>query len=137
MPEGIPYASSNVVAGTGLELNYVGSHCFAYSGLFPATTSSQTVLDFKTGSETIEGTFYTNAAVDDDSGATTGVWSEIKLNGISIAILKTGNNNIDSPTTVWLPVIIPPYTHVVITLDGDSSEADSYCSVTFTGRIYK
>jgi hypothetical protein len=88
MPEGIPYASTNVVAGAGLELNYVGNHVFAFSGgiITLAGNADATMLDMVTGSEYIVGDFVFFAAVDPN--LTGGVKTKFKLtlNGVKVAL---------------------------------------------------
>ena len=53
MPEGIPYSSTNVIAGVGKDLNYIGDRVYAYSGYVSFSNSEKTLLEFTTGSEYI------------------------------------------------------------------------------------
>ena len=136
MTEGVGYASTNVIAGAGLDLNYVEDRVFAYSGLISSTTALKTYLSFQTGAKTIVGTLQTNAPVDDDAptvGATSG--TEVSLNGVKIAILKTDTKDEDTPGSQTMELVLPPYTTVFVTMVDDQNEADRYGSVTFTGKI--
>ena len=136
MPEGVGYSSSNVVAGTGLDLNYIQDRVFAYSGLKSATTSLKTYLLFQTGANAIVGTLQTNAPVDDDT-STIGVTSatEVSLNGVKVAILKTDTKDEDMKASERMELVLPPYTTVLVTMVDDGNEVDRYGSVIFTGRI--
>jgi len=136
MPEGIPYASSNVVAGAGLELNYIGEHCFAYNRVAVSTTAVNQ-LEFVTGSGYIVGKIQCNGAVDMgnvDRGQVTAF--QIQFNGIPILQLKTETETEDYVATVSNDVVIPPYTNVTITADSDGANF-GFTSVSFTGRVYK
>jgi hypothetical protein len=136
MPKGVGYASSNVVAGAGLELNYVQNRVFAYSGLKAATTAVKTYLSFQTGADTIVGTLQTNAPVDDDTSTVGAVSAtEVLLNGVKIAILKTDSKDEDQPASERMKLILPPYTTVLVTMIDDANESDRYGSVSFTGKV--
>lgn len=125
------------IASTGEGIRYIGEHCYAYSGLYTAsTTDNRIVLDFTTGSGYIIGRIQVNAAVDDDSGLYAMSFSIIKFNDVGIAILATSNSAIDGPSVVYQPVVIPPLTRVTATLDNEGTAADQYGSVTLTGRVY-
>ena len=136
MPKGVGYASSNVVAGAGLELNYVQNRVFAYSGLKAATTAVKTYLSFQTGADTIVGTLQTNPPVDDDTSTVGAVSAtEVLLNGVKIAILKTDSKDEDQPASERMKLILPPYTTVLVTMIDDANESDRYGSVSFTGKV--
>ena len=132
MPEGIPYSSSNVVAGTGLDLNYVGNHCYAYSGVLEPGAGPTTVLSFTTGNSYIVGIFEMNSDFKGGGGNDYSV--TLKLNGITIVYEQDIANN-------WLagdnqyPVIIPPYTKVEGLLSDGGANKDM--NLNFTGKLYK
>jgi len=138
MPEGIPYASSNVIAGVGPDLNYIGNHCYAFSGSIIANNNTVTCLDFKTGAGYIVADFsqalnYSNVGNGKLIGFT------IELNGIVIcdnleATQTFGTNENNQPST--FSFIIPPYTQVKTeaTTDG-AADIPFYHSIK--GKIYK
>jgi len=126
--------SANVVA-TGLGIRYIGQHCYAYSGLFVASATAATALDFTTGSGYIVAELQLNAAVS-DTGSMKGTFSVLTFNGVSVAVLITANSANDAPGSVRQSLIIPPFTHVVATIDMESSGADNDGSITLTGRVY-
>jgi len=136
MPEGIGYSGSNVVAGAGLELNYVGSKVYAYSGLYVSSTTSSTKLLFTTGKNIIEGQFQLNMPVDDDAPQSGTVSSaNILFNGITIAIISGSSVDAGSNRTVTQNVILPPFTSVEVIVDSTGNESDQYGSMTFVGTL--
>jgi len=136
MPEGVDYASTNVIAGTGLELNYVQDRVYAYSGLHAALTAETTVLNFQTGNKTIIGIMQLNAPVDDDAPTVgTETTSNIYLNGVSIGILKATTGQSDNAQgSVRTEIVLPPYTNVEVILVSSGDESDRYGSMIFTGK---
>ena len=134
-PEAVPSNAS--VASTGLGLRYIGDHCYAYSGLYGASTTGQTVLDFTTGAGVIVATFQLNGNVDATGGGFVAAWSMVTFNGINIALLKTASSAEDSPTTATVRLVIPPLTHVQAAIDSASDSGSAYGSLILTGRVYE
>jgi len=140
MPKGIPYASSNVVAGAGLELNYIGDHCYAYSGLQSISSSSQILLSFQTGNTTIVADIYcsgplqfSNPAAGDKSNF------QISINGVAVHLLgsRAANTDYTNPLPATVKVILPPYTNLLIEVDSNSTAADQFTASSLVGRVYK
>ena len=130
MPEGIPYVGSNVVAGVGKELNYLGTHCFAYSGSFAANSGPTTYLDFTSGSGYIVGRFEMNANFAGTGGNDLIVI--IKLNGINVVFEQdVGNNYLAGDC--YFDILIPPYTNVEVQM----SAASAVSNINFIGKVYK
>ena len=138
MPEGIPYSSSNVTASTGLELNYLGNHCYAYSGTFDAGSSFADVLQFTTGKEYIVSTISCNGLVNPaDTGPGTNSIFKIQLNGIVVAYVKVETSNESMPSVIAIDCIIPPYTNVTVSVISDQATTAKVGSVTLTGKLYQ
>ena len=141
MPEGIPYASSNVIAGTGLELNYIGDHCYAYSGKFSSSTTTQTMINFNTGSGTIIARIQCNGATADINSSTVGNGATttftIKVNGIIVARIKTDTSTEDMPTTAENELILPPYTNLTVAAIGTENDDNLTPTINIIGRVYK
>ena len=134
MPEGVGYSGSNVVAGAGLGLNYVGNHVYAYSGEVSVNNTETSLLLFTTGNETIVGRMrpcYLASGGDDYE-------FRIKFNDILIAYTKT-KSEADILAQKYFEIIIPPYTQVEVT--GKNSEGGSgdflNIGALITGRLYK
>ena len=136
MPEGVAYASTNVVAGAGLDLNYIQDRCFAYSGLYEASTSEQTVLEFTTGSNLITGLFtyngLTRIAASSDGGISA---FQTQLNNIPVSQCKCDTAAHDMPSQVFQEIVIPPYTVVKVVCISSEDTANEKLCVTFTGTI--
>jgi len=140
MPEGIPYASSNVIAGTGLELNYVGDRCFAYSGTFQINTTAFTMLDFTTGSEPIKGRFYGYGPIKfDGTNINSGQFGgfQYSFNGNVVATSKSDTSQHDMGQVLEFECILPPYTNVKVEGLSYATTAGFLMEVTFTGKIVK
>ena len=132
MPEGVDYASTNVTAGIGLELNYVQDRVFAYSGIFtPDGTNESTMLSFKTGEKTIEGMFQFFYATDTKQEQD--ALYQVKINGLPIAkFINDYDIREGTHPPVPIPVIIPPYTSIEATCKMASSAQTQ--AVIFTGK---
>jgi len=138
MPEGIPYASSNVVASAGLDLNYIGKHAYAYSGTFEGKTAAQTVIDTSSGNGYIVGEFQLNAIVNaTDPAAGNPTLAQILFNGTIIAIIKAEAGTEQTPSSETQKVIIPPYTKIQVIVDSDDNQSSRLGSIVFVGRIYE
>jgi len=138
MPEGIPYSSANVVAGAGLDLNYIGKHAYAYSGTFEGSTSAQTVIDTHSGNGYLVGEFQLNAVVNStDPAVGNPTLAQILFNETIIAIIKAEAGTEDTPSSERQKVIIPPYTKVQVIVDSDDNQSSRLGSIVFVGRIHE
>jgi hypothetical protein len=132
MPEGIPYASSNVIAGVGKDLNYIGKHCFAYSGAIVDAASGaadSVCLDFVTGNEAIHG----KLQFETEANVTQVYYLDVQLNGISIFDVAWDNDPVKTILLNPLRLIIPPYTSVKVLWGLDNDTKKGYA--TFTGKL--
>jgi len=138
MPEGVGYSGSNVVAGTGKELNYIGRHCFAYSGGLGSTTGEVTYLDFTSGNLYAKTVLTVNGAIE-FSGPTVGLTTawRLQMNGVVIGVYKTETNEEDMPGTLVIPLLIPPYTSIKVTALTSNTNADFLNSCSIIGKLYK
>jgi hypothetical protein len=132
MPEGVGYASSNVIAGVGKDLNYVGKHCYAYSGSIQDAASDapdSVMLDFATGNETIKG----KLQFESDSFAQQVYYLKVELNGIPIMnVIWDASPDIEG-SLFPLHMIIPPYTTVKVSWGLSNDTKNGYA--TFTGKL--
>ena len=135
MPEGVDYFASNVTAGTGLGLNYIGNHCYAISGSISvagASSANTTLLDFSTGSEYLTADLQ---GFSTERGSAQ-LYLNVKFN--SQDILKTEFDDAGSASGLLdmpIKLIIPPYTHVEC-LVGIETGATKHWSLIMTGRVY-
>jgi len=131
MPEGIPYSSQNV-ASAGKELNYIGSHCYAYSGEVSVAGTELFLLDFISGKE------YITAKVQIGSKAAESDDYEFKIYFNDIVIFSNtfhqqGATYVDIAN--WVPLIIPPLTGVKMSLDNIATSNSRTWTVGLTGKL--
>jgi len=133
MPEGVGYGPQNT-GSTGLTLNYIGSHCYAFSGDVNTSGSSNpiAILDFTTGSHYINAKimFGLNHDTTDNLGF------RVVMNGENSAGYEITGGVGDAQASNWIPFLIPPYSHIQCTIqnDTDSSAVPVHCHLV--GRVY-
>jgi len=134
MPEGVPYASSNVIAGAGLELNYVGDHVFAYSGVRATSNTDVNLLSFTSGSKIIKADVFFGYLDNDNKSFE----YKILFNSVLVSGWVTGGagNQANADISPIIPIVIPPYTEVLITAKNISSPDSVDQCATLTGRVY-
>ena len=135
---GGPVGSGNSFTGPAQTLEYGGlGWVYAYSGPTGASTSSQTVLDFTTGSKLIVGQFITCGSIV-FSSAVGGVKSafKISLNDAIVAQTQVDNQTDHSPGPLPVDLVIPPYTNVKVQVISDDTNANAQSTVLFVGRTY-
>mgnify|MGYP005829523883 CR=1 FL=1 len=121
-------------AGKGLTT--IGKHCYAYSGVYKATTSFQEVLSFQTGKHYVKGMLQLNSGIDLSSPANRVLNSaKTTFNGVTVSFIATGTSTDDSPTSQTELLIIPPLTLVVVEVDS-SATADRDFTVGFVGKVH-
>jgi len=119
--------------------NTLGDYCYAYSGLIQTATDSQNALTFTTGNYISVVELQLNSPLSKTAPQFAGIAAAlVALNGIEIANIKAGGSEQadDNPTSERMQMIIPPNTEVVVTIDSNVATADSFISVTITGRLY-
>jgi len=130
MPEGVGYSSSNVVASAGLELNYIGNHCYAYSGqVVTGGGAEATLLSFTTGAETIVGTL----AFTENERASNNIELKAFLNGVRI--IDSEYDASPQETRHVFPLLFPPYTVVSILFSAGGTNITG--TAWFVGKTYK
>jgi len=130
MPEGIPYASSNVIASAGPDYNVVGDRCFAYSGLIESTTVSSATfecLNFQTGSKTAHVRFDYGT----DYGGNNDIYVLIQLNGVTV--WKTNYTSSNTISEQPIKLVLPPFTNVVFSWG--IAGVTKNMTVLMTGRL--
>ena len=126
--------------GPAEALEIIGDHAYAYSGMFEGSNTSQQAFNFTTGNYYFVGDIQVNMAYEYDASGTPSALAtqlRISLNDNNIAQLIAGLIGSDSQVSVSQPVIIPPYTKVVVDIVGDANESTRLMGSTMTGRIYR
>ena len=125
-------------AGTSSTLNYVGNHAYGYSGTFPTTTSTQTMMEFNTFHNTyIVGEFVLMGGLKYAS-TSNGRISVFKLtvNGEIIAVVKSDPQSADYTGDVRLPILLEPASRIKLEVIGNDGSADDVVTAIFVGRAY-
>ncbi len=131
--EGIPPSAS--IASPGLRLNYIGEHCYGYSGAITVGQETKAALDFTTGSGYIIGKlFFTYDITGYSAGEEIGY--QVKLNDVEVVDAVYGAN-ITTPTTnvYQLEILLPPFTTTQINFVSTDATGINMTMV-FTGRVY-
>jgi len=133
MPEGVGYGPQ-FTASTGLSLNYIGDHCYAYNDV-SVSGSLTDILNFKTGKGYLIVTIELN-------GNRAGIGQaqlqfKILLNGVTVMYniwdQSTINQYSDDLTVTRL--LIPPLTSVLVQA-AQSSGSNRDLQVILTGEVY-
>ena len=122
--------------GGNQSLTMIGEHCYAYSGGFASTTTSQTMLEFSTGEGYIIGKLTMSGGV---AFATVGGLKtafQISLNGSIISLSLFDNQTDHASSLNKLHLILPPYSTLKVEWDSDDTNAAALSSVSFVGRVY-
>jgi len=119
-------------SGTGTSLNYIGDHCYAYSGsITPSSAGSAatTALLFTTANNYVMSTINWTCK---STSATVDQYFEIILNG---EVIFDAQAEDDESATAQSPIelLLPPYTKVEIKV-GDP--ATNPFTVVLVGRVY-
>ena len=125
-------------AGTGTSVNYIGNHAYAYSGRIQINTSNVLHLSFTSGNYLFVGEMTVSAGIkvgDVDDG-TTGVFT-LAYNGTNLMLLKVESTSSDMPSNTTIPVIIPAYTEVSLTVKSNGTGAGYFTTGSMSGRIYR
>lgn len=137
MPEGVGYSGSNVVATTGLELNYVGNHCYAHSGAITVSNSSATtMLDFTTGRELIVAKFsFGGPTVLGDPADGCPVTYQMTMNGELMLVMKIQTNPEAMQASYNADIVIPPFTSLIAkALNANGGQQNT---IIMAGRLYR
>ena len=133
---GNPAGSGGAFTGTAQALEYVGDHCYAYSGAFGATTSAQTTLEFETGGQYIVGEMLTLGGVAFDTTGGLKSAHKISINGEVVAVTLIDNQTDHSTSNNAIPMLLAPYSRVKVEVDSDDNNATVLSTTIFTGRVY-
>jgi len=137
MPEGVGYGPQ-FTASTGLSLNVIGNHAYAYSGLHQIGTSPVQHLLFSSGNYLFVGEVtFQGAEYDQNIEAGTQSICIIKLNDIEVLSVKIDTVREAQMNPSVFPLIIPSYTEVSIAVASQHTTTDYFTAVTLTGIITK
>jgi len=122
-------------SGTGTSLNYVGDHCYAYSGSIAITSQVQTMLNFNTGNTYSMVRIQTGVTQGGGGAQSDDIETVVTLNSeVVISRMLSHNNESGQLTTINL--LIPPYSSLLVTCDNIQGTTSTPTQVTLSGRVY-
>jgi len=125
--------------GPNKGLSVVGDFAYAYNQVVSSDLQTPTnTLEFTTGKYLFVGKWIVSGTVNKDGVSETGGIDQyyLKLNGNTVMSLKTDTGEEDMPTSLVVPVIIPPLTKVEVLADCTVNNANWLVSNTLIGRVY-
>ena len=123
-------------AGIGNTLNYIGNHVYGYSGAIAldGTTNENTYMKFTTGTSYVVGTVQFNNL--DEGAGTDDMIYKVYFDEQVIQSYRVGSANIYTSPDNTIPILIPPYTTVKITVK-DLTQASTISNiVSIVGEVY-
>jgi hypothetical protein len=134
---GSPNVAGGNPVGVGTSLNIIGEHAYAYSGNHAANVTAVDAMKFTTGNYIFEGIFQANIAVNNAGVGVSNARTiaQIELNGAVVAHVDAGNSGADSQPVAQQPLILAPFTDVVVKLYSDENQSTRFMTATLTGRI--
>jgi hypothetical protein len=133
MPEGVGYSGSNVVAGAGLDINYVGKHVYAYSGEITFQNAGADALVFTTGNKPM---VLNMMVMTNDTDADDFIY-DLTLNEVSIAKARftaIGMSSLTLPIQL-LGIVVPPYSNVKLNFKNQTDDTAHTAFAILTGRV--
>ena len=123
-------------SGTGTSLNYIGNHVYGYSGAIAldGTTNDNTYMLFTTGPQYIVGTVQFNNL--DEGAGTDDMVCKIFFDNQIVQSYSVGSSNIYTSPDNTIPVLIPPFTTVKITIKDLTQASTIENIVSLVGRVY-
>tara|TARA_R100001163_G_scaffold60916_1_gene50539 strand:+ start:461 stop:880 length:420 start_codon:yes stop_codon:yes gene_type:complete len=134
---GNPVSGSNP-SGTGSILNYIGDHVYGYSGTFPSSQTTQTMMEFSTFNNTyIVGEFVLMGGLKyaSDLNGRISVF-RISVNDEIVAIVKSDPQSSDYTGDVKVPILLEPSSKIKLEVISNDNDADQTVTAMFVGRQY-
>jgi len=132
MPEGKGYGPQ-FTASIGFGINYIGNHCYAFSGsVINGDGETDTLLEFVTSNSYMMGKFEVGFGIkaNDDSRI------EISINGVDVAANQY-NNTYEVADTRTFKLLIPPLSNVKCQVVKVSGTTDIPVFMWIAGKVYE
>ena len=128
----------NTFTGAAEALEIYGEHAAGYSGPLGINTTAVTHFDFTSGNYYFNGNISTGGVtLAGNTGSGSIVIINVLFNGTTVFSFKSDSAAEDMPSYVVMPLLIPPYTEVKVTVECDQTSAPHKCDVNIIGRIYR
>ena len=130
------FGSGGPFTGPAEALEYMGDHCYAYSGRIATDHNPSTCLEFTTGNyySVVDLQFMWLTSTDEYTGDD--ALMLVYLNGASVGgMLGGSSHNLGRENTAF---VISPYTDVKVTAENASGNTNEhYMWIMLTGEIYR
>jgi len=117
-------------SGTQKGITTIGNHLYGYSGETGVINAQTTMNSFNTGKyySVVQWTCgYASESGDN-------MQFRIKFNGIVVYKVTLDSRLVGSPYQ-WIPLIIPPFTTVLVTCENKSGSTEIFMISNWTGRV--
>ena len=129
---------TNAFTGPAEGIEITGNFAYAYSGSFPASTTTATRLSFTTGNYLFVGEIRLCGMIDETTAANGRIATmTVTMNDSKILFSKTAAAEEDMPSADVCPIIIPAYTKIEVLQDSNDDDAAIVGTISMTGRIYR
>jgi len=136
--------AGNPVGGTftgpSESLEVIGNHVYLLGGAIGATSSLQTYAEFTSGNFYTVGILqmngYVNPTTDNLASGKIGVL-QVSFNDQVVLILKTDTKASDISDFNACPLLIPPYTEVLMQVITDGNDAASLATISYVAERYR
>jgi hypothetical protein len=132
------FGSGGSFTGAAEALEIAGDFAYAFSGLQTINTSAVTVFDFTTGNYLFEGEIFMTSGVTltDVEDGSFNIFT-LSLNGVDMMYYKIQSSGEAMPATITMPIIIPAYTEVGLTVLSNGTGSSYKTAASMSGRIFK
>jgi len=113
----------------------IDDRCYAYSGYKSFSNSETTVLDFYTPKGYILSTWQYSIMDDGETINEDDSRIVIKFNGIKVFV-QVDSGDPDRVQNAWPDLVIPPLTHVEVTVQNVTDASNLATYVYMVGRVY-
>ena len=139
---GGPGAGGNPTGGSftgpAQALEIAGNFGYAYSGPVQIGTSAVTHLKFTSGNFIYLTELTCSGQIQLGTEAAGGISIfQVFFNGAEVMRLKIESKEETSPTALVIPLLIPSYTEVEVSVDSDYGSTDFMTCASMVGRIYR
>ena len=124
--------------GPSNQLEIIGDHAYAYTGEFECSSSTQTLLETRSGNFYLVGKIlFLGPLKFSDSTVGRIANFTFSMNGNVVATVKSDVQSTYYTQAPGIDIIIPPYTELKIEADCNDNDANFLFSAIVTGRIYR
>jgi len=132
--------AGNSFTGPSSTLEVIGNHVYLLGGAVGASSTISTYADFTSGNYYTVGILQLNGFVNPTTGNLAGGKIgalKVSFNDQVVLILKTDTKAEDISDFNACPLLIPPYTEVLIEIIADGNDAASLATISYVAERYR